>query len=113
MKGKYYIVQIIPEDSKEIKKYRVNTKWFTLLKILLVVIVVAAGFTIYNAGRIGHTLVNYEKIRRANAQLVKQNANYEELFSPIRPPKRSTLTTKGSTAGNRWKKRSDWNISRT
>ena len=83
MKGKYYIVQIIPEDSKEIKKYRVNTKWFTLLKILLVVIVVAAGFTIYNAGRIGHTLVNYEKIRRANAQLVKQNANYEELFTRI------------------------------
>lgn len=83
MKGKYYIVQIIPEDSKEIKKYHVNTKWFTLLKIFLVVVVVAAGFIIYNAARIGHTLVNYEKIRTANAQLVKQNANYEELFSRI------------------------------
>ena len=83
MKGKYYIVQIIPEDSKEIKKYRVNTKWFFFLKIFLVVLVIAASFVIYNAGRIGRILVNYEKIRTANAQLVKQNANYEELFSRI------------------------------
>ena len=81
MKGNYYTIQIIPENSKEIKKYRVNTKWFFFLKIFLVVLVIAAGFVIYNAGRIGRTLVNYEKIRTANAQLAKQNANYEELFS--------------------------------
>ena len=81
MKGNYYTIQIIPENSKEIKKYRVNTKWFFFLKIFLVVLVIAAGFVIYNAGRIGRILVNYEKIRTANAQLVKQNANYEELFS--------------------------------
>ena len=83
MKGNYYTIQIIPENSKEIKKYRVNTKWFFFLKIFLVVLVIATGFVIYNAGRIGRTLVNYEKIRTANAQLVKQNANYEELFSRI------------------------------
>ena len=83
MKGNYYTIQIIPENSKEIKKYRVNTKWFFFLKIFLVVLVIATGFIIYNAGRIGRTLVNYEKIRTANAQLVKQNANYEELFSRI------------------------------
>ncbi len=83
MKGNYYTIQIIPENSKEIKKYRVNTKWFFFLKIFLVVLVIAASFVIYNAGRIGRILVNYEKIRTANAQLVKQNANYEELFSRI------------------------------
>ncbi len=83
MKGKYYIVQIIPEDSKEIKKYRVNTKWFFFLKVFLVLLVIAAGFVIYNAGRIGRTLVQYEKMRTANAQLIKQNANYEELFFRI------------------------------
>lgn len=83
MKGNYYTIQIIPENSKEIKKYRVNTKWFFFLKIFLVVLMIAAGFVIYNAGRIGRILVNYEKIRTANAQLVKQNANYEELFSRI------------------------------
>lgn len=83
MKGNYYTIQIIPENSKEIKKYRVNTKWFFFLKIFLVVLVITAGFVIYNAGRIGRILVNYEKIRTANAQLVKQNANYEELFSRI------------------------------
>ena len=83
MKGNYYTIQIIPENSKEIKKYRVNTKWFFFLKIFLVVLVITAGIVIYNAGRIGRILVNYEKIRTANAQLVKQNANYEELFSRI------------------------------
>ena len=83
MKGKYYKIQIIPEDSKEIKSYRVNTKWFLFLKIFLVVLVVASGFLIYNAGRIGRMMVNYEKIRTANGQLVKQNANYEELFLRI------------------------------
>lgn len=83
MKGKYYTIQIIPEDSKEIKKYHVNTKWFLFLKIFLVLLVITSGVLIYNAGRIGRILVNYEKIRTANAQLVKQNANYEELFSRI------------------------------
>ena len=83
MKGKYYTIQIIPEDSKEIKKYHVNTKWFFFLKIFLVLLIITSGVLIYNAGRIGRILVNYENIRTANAQLVKQNANYEELFSRI------------------------------
>mgnify|MGYP003500397975 FL=1 len=83
MKGKYYKVQIIPEDSKEIKSYRINTKWFLFLKIFLVALVIGTGFLIYNAGRIGRMMVNYEKIRTANGQLVKQNANYEELFLRI------------------------------
>ena len=83
MKSKYYIVQIIPEDSKGIKKYRVNTKWFFFLKIFLVVLVIATGVILFNAGRIGRTLIQYEKIRTVNAQLAKQNANYEELFSRI------------------------------
>ena len=53
------------------------------MKIFLVLLVITSGVLIYNAGRIGRILVNYEKIRTANAQLVKQNANYEELFSRI------------------------------
>ena len=81
--SKYYKVQIIPEDSKEIKSYRINRKWFLLLKLFLIAAVVAAGFLIYNAGRIGRMMVNYENIRIANGQLVKQNANYEELFMRI------------------------------
>ena len=43
MKGKYYKVQIIPEDSKEIKSYRINTKWFLFLKIFLVALVIGTG----------------------------------------------------------------------
>ena len=86
--SKYYKVQIIPEDSKEIKSYRINRKWFLLLKLFLIAAVVAAGFLIYNAGRIGRMMVNYENIRTANGQLVKQNSNYEELFMRIQQPYR-------------------------
>jgi len=81
--SKYYKIQIIPEDSKEIKSYRVNTKWFLLLKLFLLVLVVGSGFLIYNAGRITKIVVQHEKMRTANAQLAKQNSNYEELFSRI------------------------------
>ena len=83
MKGKYYTIQIIPEDSKEIKKYRISTKWSFFLKMFLVVLIIALGIGIYNAGRIGRIIIQYEKIKTANAQLAKQNANYEELFSRI------------------------------
>ena len=83
MKSKYYTIQIIPEDSKEIKKYRVSTKWFTIIKIFAVVLVIALGILFYNVGRIGKALFQYEKMRTANAQLVKQNSNYEELFTRI------------------------------
>ena len=83
MKGKYYTIQIIPEDSKEIKKYRISTKWSLFLKIILVLLIISSGVLIYNAGRIGKIVVQYEKMRTANAQLAKQNANYEELFSRI------------------------------
>ena len=81
--SKYYKIQIIPEDSKEIKSYRVNTKWFLFLKLFLLVLVVSSGFLIYNAGRITKIVVQHEKMRTANAQLAKQNSNYEELFSRI------------------------------
>lgn len=81
MKGKYYTVQIIPENSNEIKKFRVSTIWFTFIKIFLVVLIAVSGVFIYKMGHIGKRLVNYEKIRVTNAQLMKQNANYEELFN--------------------------------
>ncbi len=81
MKGKYYTIQIIPEDSNGIKKYRVSTKWFLLAKILVVLLIVGLGFGIYNAGSVSRRLMHYENMRVTNAQLIKQNKNYEELFS--------------------------------
>lgn len=81
MKGKYYTIQIIPEDSKEIKKFRVSTKWFTFLKIFLVVLIAVTGTFIYKMGHVTKTLIRYEKMRVTNAQLIKQNQNYEELFN--------------------------------
>lgn len=81
MKGKYYTIQIIPEDSQGIKKFRVSTRWFTFIKIFLVILIAITGAFIYKMGHVTKTLIRYEKMRVTNAQLIKQNANYEELFN--------------------------------
>ncbi|MCQ2092223.1 MAG: M23 family metallopeptidase [Fibrobacter sp.] len=83
MKGKYYTIQIIPEDSNGIKKYRVSTKWFLFGKIFLVVLVVALVIGLFKMGSVTRRLVHYENMRVTNAQLIKQNKNYEELFSRL------------------------------
>lgn len=81
MKGKFYTIQIIPEDSQEIKKFRISTKWFTFIKLFLVVLIGITGVFIYKMGHVTKTLIRYEKMRVTNAQLIKQNSNYEELFN--------------------------------
>ena len=73
MKGKYYTIQIIPEDSHEIKKFKVSTKWFVFLRIFLVVFIVVSGFFIYNLGKMNKIIASYEKMRVANAQIIKKN----------------------------------------
>lgn len=83
MKKKYYTVQIIPEDSHEIKTLKISTAWFTFLKIFLVVLIIVLGFFIYNLGKINRIVASYEKIRVMNAQLIKKDKNYEEMFSRL------------------------------
>lgn len=83
MKSKYYTIQIIPDDSHKIRKYRVSTRWFTLLKILAVVLVIAVVAIVLGVKKGTSVLNNYENLKIVNAQLAKKNANYEELFSRI------------------------------
>ncbi|MCF0220787.1 MAG: M23 family metallopeptidase [Fibrobacter sp.] len=83
MKGKFYTIQIIPEDSNGIRKYRISTKWLLVGKILLVLLVAGIAVGIYNAGSVTKRLVHYENMRVNNAQLIKQNKNYEELFNRL------------------------------
>lgn len=83
MKGKYFTIQIIPEDSQEIKKYRLSTKWFVVVKVALIVFIVVAGFFAFNLGKINKIVATYEKMRVTNAQLVKKDNNYEEMFSRL------------------------------
>lgn len=83
MKGKYYTVQIIPEDSQEIKKFRVSTKWFTFLKVFLVIFIIVCGVFIFNLAKINRIVANYEKMKMTNAQLIKKDNNYEEMFSRL------------------------------
>ncbi|MCR5379063.1 MAG: M23 family metallopeptidase [Fibrobacter sp.] len=83
MKGKYYTVQIIPEDSHEIKRFKVSTKWFAIAKIALVVFILVTGVFIYNLAKINKIIATYEKMRVTNAQLIKKDNNYEEMFSRL------------------------------
>lgn len=83
MKGKFYTIQVIPEDSHEIKKFRINTKWFLIGKIALAVFVLIAGFFIFNLAKINKIIATYEKMRVTNAQLIKKDNNYEEMFSRL------------------------------
>lgn len=83
MKGKYFTIQIIPEDSHGIRKFRVSTKQVFIFKITLIVLAIVLGIFIFHIGKINYTLANYEKMRVSSAQLVKKNENYEELFSRL------------------------------
>ena len=83
MKKKYYTVQIIPEDSHEIKKFKVSTRWFVFARIFLVVFIIVSGFFIYNLGKMNVIIASHEKMRVMNAQLIKKDKNYEEMFSRL------------------------------
>ena len=83
MKKKYYTVQIIPEDSHEIKKFKVSTRWFTIAHIFLVIFIIVSGIFIYNLGKVTKIVASYEKMRVTNAQLIKKNNNYEEMLSSL------------------------------
>ena len=83
MKKQYYTVQIIPENSREIKTFKISTRVFTFLKIFLVLLIVVLGFFIYNLAKINKIVASYEKIRVVNAQLIKKDKNYEEMFSRL------------------------------
>lgn len=83
MKGKFYTIQIIPEDSKEIRKFRVSTRWFTIIKVALVIFIAVFGVFAYNLAKINKIVASYEKMRVTNAQLIKKDNNYEEMFSRL------------------------------
>lgn len=83
MKKKYYTVQIIPEDSHGIKQYKISSVWFTAAKIALVAFILIAGVFIFNLGKINKIVASYEKMRVTNAQLIKKDNNYEEMFSRL------------------------------
>lgn len=83
MSRKYYTIQVIPENPEGAKKYRISSKQFMLFHIGLVLLAIILIFFIVHIVKINKTLVSYEKMRVHNAQLVKQNANYEELFSRL------------------------------
>ena len=83
MSRKYYTIQIIPENPEGARKFRISSKQFKLFNIGLAVVAIILGLFIIHIAKINKTLATDEKMRVHNAQLVKQNANYEELFSRL------------------------------
>lgn len=83
MKHKYYRIQIIPEDSQKIKSLRINTKWFTIAKIALVIFICVSSIFIFNLAKINRILVDYEKMKISNAQILKRDKSYEDILSRL------------------------------
>lgn len=83
LKFKSYTVQVIPDDSQQIKQYRITAKMLAGIRIFLVVFIVFALFFIINVGKISSKLLRYETLKKTDAQLVKVNANYEEVLSHL------------------------------
>ena len=83
MSRKFYTIQIIPENTTGARKYRISSKQFYLFHIGLVLVAIILILFIVHIAKINKTLISYEKMRVHNAQLIKQNANYEELFSRL------------------------------
>ena len=77
---KYYTIQIIPENSREIKKFRISTTWVICLKVFLALFIVVLGVFAFHLAKINVIVAKYEKLRVANAQLIKKDKNYEEMF---------------------------------
>ena len=77
---KYYTIQIIPENSREIKKFRISTTRVILLKVFLALFIVVLGVFAFHLAKINVIVAKYEKLRVANAQLIKKDKNYEEMF---------------------------------
>lgn len=53
------------------------------MKVFLVLLIIVLGFFIFNLGKINKIVASYEKIRVVNAQLIKKDKNYEEMFSRL------------------------------
>lgn len=83
IKFKSYTVQVIPDDSQQIKQYRISAKLLTGIRIFLIVFIVLAIVFIVSIGKMSSKIVRYETLKKTDAQLVKVNANYEEVLSHL------------------------------
>lgn len=83
MNKNFITIQIIPENSKGIKQFKIPTKWIAIAKIFLLVFIIIAVIFICHLGRINRIIVSYEKMRVTNAQLIKRDNNYKEMFSRL------------------------------
>lgn len=83
IKFKSYTLQVIPDDSQQIKTYRITAKMLAALRIFLIVFIIAALSFIVSIGRMTSKIARYETLKKTDAQLVKVNANYEDVLSHL------------------------------
>lgn len=82
-KFKSYTIQLIPEDSRQIKMYHVPSKMLVGIKIGLIAFIVILLVFILNIGKMTVKIAHYEQLKKTDAQLVKINDNYEEVLSHL------------------------------
>jgi len=80
---KLYTIQIIPEDSAQVKTYRINRVWFKLFAWLICITVILFCVFIWKFAEINMQLANSWKLQADNKWLMERHAEYESAFSDL------------------------------
>lgn len=80
MKKIAYTIQLIPENSKKIKSFRISKATFIFLKFCSFILLVGLAFFIYKIATINTILISYPKLKAFNNELIKKQKSYERDF---------------------------------
>jgi len=83
LKLKSYTIQVIPDDSRQIKQYHVSATMLMVIRVVLAVFIVLSVVFIAHIGKMTAKIARYETLKKTDAQLVKVNANYEEVLTHL------------------------------
>ncbi|HHX15905.1 MAG TPA: M23 family metallopeptidase [Fibrobacter sp.] len=80
MKKIIYTIQVIPENSKKIKIFRISKATYHFFKILFFIFLLALAFFIYKIAAINSILINYPQLKALNNELLEKQRIYENDF---------------------------------
>jgi hypothetical protein len=78
-----YTIQIIPEDSAQIRHYSITRLWLKVFAWLICLVAVLMCLFIWKFSEINMQLANFWKLKADNEWLVKRHDEYEYAFSYI------------------------------
>ena len=68
LKLKSYTIQVIPDDSRQIKQYHVSTTMLMVIRGILAVFIVLSIVFIAHIGKMTAKIARYETLKKTDAQ---------------------------------------------